>query len=472
MIEAATAGEVHARSVEALLTRSPRRRSRAPPARSRPTPRRSAAAATSSRARCATPPRRAPPALQRTQRAMLNVIEDLRDARRHLEQRVADRTHELRNAIEEAQHANRAKDEFLAMLGHELRNPIAPIQTALELMRLRADDVLVRERAVIERQTQHLAALLEDLLDVSRIARGKVELHRARVSLAEVVMKAVESTGPLFDQQRHELVTDVTHALVVDGDPARLAQVFANLLANAAKYTDPGGRVELAARREGDDLVVRVTDTGCGISAENLPRVFELFAQERQSLDRSRGGLGLGLAIVRNLVVLHGGRVAATSAGPGCGSTFTVWLPAAVAVDEAGPIDGARGPDAAAAPPPAAGRAGTVLVVDDNRDAAAMLAELLDMLGYATRVANDPIEALRLAHELVPDVAVLDIGLPAMDGYELARRLRELPSWREVKLLSLSGYGQEHDRARSRAAGFQEHLVKPVDRATLERHLR
>jgi len=265
--------------------------------------------------------------LQRAQRAMLNVIEDLREARADLESRVASRTAELQRATEEANRASSAKDEFLAMLGHELRNPLAPILTALELMRLRGGDLLLRERTIIERQTSHLATLVDDLLDVSRIARGLVQLKRVNVRLADVIAKAAETAAPLFEQQRHELVVEVPTGFVVDGDPARLAQVFSNLLTNAAKYTDPGGRIVVAARHDGDDIAVGVSDNGRGISAEMLPRVFDLFVQERQNIDRARGGLGLGLAIVRNVVQLHGGRIDAASDGVGWGSTFTVYLP-------------------------------------------------------------------------------------------------------------------------------------------------
>jgi signal transduction histidine kinase/DNA-binding response OmpR family regulator len=377
-----------------------------------------------------------------------------------------------RKAVEdsrtEAILANRAKDEFLAMLGHELRNPLAPILTALELMRLRAPDAVARERSVIERQTQHLAALVEDLLDVSRIARGMVELKRARLRLADIVAKAVETAAPLFEQQRHELVTHVSRDLVVDGDPARLTQVFANLLTNAAKYTDPGGRVEVVAERDGDDIVTRVTDTGRGIASDMIGRVFELFVQERQHLDRSRGGLGLGLAIVRNLVELHGGRVEVASPGPGRGSTFTVRLPRDVHATPEAEASRETRPRPDRAPDPGAI---SVLVVDDNVDAAVLLAELLASRGYTTHIAHDAPAALQLAHDLAPDVALLDIGLPAMDGYELARRLRDLPSWRSVKLLALTGYGQNMDRARSREVGFDDHLIKPIDLPTLEKFL-
>jgi signal transduction histidine kinase/ActR/RegA family two-component response regulator len=402
---------------------------------------------------------------QRAQRAMLNVIEDLREAHQKLEERVTERTSQLEHAHRDAQLANQAKDEFLAMLGHELRNPLAPIVTALELMELRGGDAMKRERTIIERQTQHLSVLVDDLLDVSRIARGIVKLEIERVRLADVIAKAVETTEPLFAQQGHELAVTVPHDLAVNGDPARLAQVFANLLSNAAKYTDPGGKVTVTASAHEDEIAIAVADNGRGIEPEMLPRVWDPFVQEHQKIDRSRGGLGLGLAIVRNLIKLHGGRIEGASAGLGQGSTFTVYLHRADQVP-------AEIPRPAGTAPQYRAQGVSVLVVDDNRDAAEMLAMLLESRGYTTYVAHDPVEALELAHEYVPDAAVLDLGLPVMDGYELARRLRALPNWAHVKLLALTGYGQDVDRVRSKDAGFAEHLVKPVDLGTLERHLR
>ncbi|MGH9889321.1 MAG: ATP-binding protein, partial [bacterium] len=385
---------------------------------------------------------------------------------------VADVTEQVRarRAVEESRAeavlANRAKDEFLAMLGHELRNPLAPILTALELMRLRGGETLTRERTIIERQTLHLASLVDDLLDVSRIARGMVQLKRERVRIADAIAKAIETASPLFEQHRHELVTHVPRDLTVEGDPGRLVQVFANLLTNAAKYTDPSGRVAVSAEGHDGEVVITITDTGRGIAADMLPHVFELFVQERQNLDRSRGGLGLGLAIVRNLVELHGGRVTATSDGAGRGSVFTVHLPRA-AEDLTAPST-APASSSAATPARSPSNAISVLVVDDNEDAAALLGELLLARGYRVHIAHDAPEALQLAHRFVPDVALVDIGLPAMDGYELARRLRALPAWRNVKLHALTGYGQSADRARSQEAGFDQHLIKPIALSTLE----
>ena len=357
----------------------------------------------------------------------------------------------------EAEQANRAKDEFLAMLGHELRNPLAPISTALHLMRLRGVTVIERERVVIERQVAHLIRLVDDLLDVSRITRGKVELQRKRIEIVEAVAKAVEMASPMLEQRQHHLALEVpASGLLVDGDPTRLAQVLANLLTNAAKYTEPGGHIAVAGRREGEQVVITVSDDGMGISAEILPHIFELFMQERQALDRSSGGLGLGLAIVRSLVTLHGGTVDAVSAGRGCGSVFTVRLPAAALARE---VSLPSGPNPTVAK---AGAGRTILVVDDNEDAAEVLAAGLEMLGHKTQVAHDGPEALRVMADFKPDFALLDIGLPVMDGYELARRLRQEPSLAHTRLVAVTGYGQDSDRQRSKEAGFDAHLVKPI----------
>lgn len=359
-----------------------------------------------------------------------------------------------------AQAAARAKDEFLAMLGHELRNPLAPILTALHLMRLRAPGVVEKERLAIERQVNHLVRLVDDLLDVSRITRGNVELKTARIELGEVVARAIETASPLLEQRRHNLSVSVpARGLAINGDSSRLTQVVANLLTNAAKYTEPGGQVSIVATREEGDVVLRVRDSGIGILPEMLPRIFDLFAQGRQSLDRSQGGLGLGLAIVRSLVAMHGGSVSVKSAGRGLGSEFTLRLPSASA-EVATAEEAATNP----APVPEGHR---ILVVDDNEDAAELLALSLSESGYVTRVAHDGPAALRVAEDFAPEVALLDIGLPVMDGYELARRLRA-PGTPPIRLIAITGYGQESDRAASRKAGFDAHLVKPVNPGDLE----
>jgi signal transduction histidine kinase len=361
-----------------------------------------------------------------------------------------------------AELANQAKDQFLAMLGHELRNPLAPIRTALELMEMYAPDYLRRERTVIERQVGQLMMLVDDLLDVGRITRGTIELNRRPIELANVIANGVEIASPVVEARRHELHIDVEPGLAVDGDGARLAQVIANLVTNAAKYTEPGGRIDITGAREGNDVVVRVRDPGMGIPHELLPHVFEMFVQAPQALDRRRGGLGLGLAIVRNLVELHGGTVTASSEGPGKGSQFEVRLAAVPR-------------QVVVAPPPQPkgeprGRR-RVLVVDDNPDALSLLADALEERGYTTARAPDGPSALAVASQLHPHVALLDIGLPVMDGYELGHLLLE--SDRSVKLVAVTGYGRPGDLERSQQAGFAAHLVKPISldavQATIDR---
>jgi PAS domain S-box-containing protein len=363
--------------------------------------------------------------------------------------------------LQSAEAANRAKDEFLAMLGHELRNPLSPILTALQLMRLRGGGDSERELTVIERQVAHLTRLVDDLLDVSRIARGKVELKEEVVQMAEVVATAIEMASPLLEQRTHTLDVGVPmRGLLVRGDSIRLSQVVANLLTNAAKYTPPGGHVSVRAAEEHGEIVLRVRDSGIGIAPDVLPRVFDLFVQEGQAIDRAQGGLGLGLTIVRNLVERHGGTVSAVSAGRGQGSEFIVRLPAVgeAAAENALPADSGEG---------ATGRRSEdrlrILVVDDNVDGAEMLAAALAMKGHETRVAHDGPDALTVAGELHPHIAFLDIGLPVMDGYELAAQFRERSQLQETCLIALTGYGQESDRDRTALAGFHHHLVKPVD---------
>ncbi|HEX4459372.1 MAG TPA: PAS domain-containing protein [Polyangia bacterium] len=370
---------------------------------------------------------------------------------------------------QEAEEANRSKDEFLAMLGHEMRNPLAPITTAIQLMKLRGDDAFARERTTIERQVEHLTRLVDDLLDVSRITRGKIEISGERVNLAAVVASAIEMASPLLEQRQHHLTVHVpAHGLIVDGDPRRLAQIVSNLLTNAANYTEPNGRVELTAARDGDDVVLRVSDNGIGIAPEMLPRVFDLFVQEGQSLERARGGLGLGLAIVRTLVGLHGGTVLAESGGRGRGSTFTIRLPAAKQPTAAATKDAAAAAPATVPPNDREAGGRRVLIVDDNIDAAELLATALELLGHETRVAHDGPSALKLMESFAPEFAVLDIGLPVMDGYELAQRMRGLPALRGTRIVALTGYGQASDHQRSEEAGFDAHLVKPVQLAQLE----
>ncbi len=355
-----------------------------------------------------------------------------------------------------AELACHAKDQFVAMLGHELRNPLAPILTALELMNMHDPTALRKERSVIERQVGQLTTLVDDLLDTARITRGTLELHRRPVELTEVIGHGIEIALPLVEARRHELRLDVQPGVMVDGDPERLAQVFGNLVTNAAKYSEPGGQIDIVGAREADQVVVRVRDRGVGIAADLLPHIFEMFVQAPQEVDRRRGGLGLGLAIVRNLVALHGGVVSASSEGPGRGSEFVVRLP----VHDAHVI---------ASPPPSRpehhpGR--RVLVVDDNPDALSLLADALDDRGYATARAHDGPSALAVAAQLHPEVALLDIGLPVMDGYELAHLLQEANQ--AVKLVAVTGYGQPGDFERTQRAGFAAHLVKPISLETVQ----
>jgi signal transduction histidine kinase/ActR/RegA family two-component response regulator len=370
-------------------------------------------------------------------------------------------TQSLDEARVRAEEAAVAKDEFLAMLGHELRNPMSPILTALQLMRLKGLDS--REQDVIDRQVANLMRLVDDLLDVSRITRGKIELRQERVELAEVAARAIELSSPVLEKKRQVLAVEIpSRGLMLNADPSRLSQILANLLTNAAKYSDEESRVVFAAERAGDRVRIRVKDEGIGIGPDMLARVFDLFVQQRQSVDRSQGGLGLGLAIVRSLVELHGGTVRAHSQGEGRGSEFVVELPLA-----SGQRRDATPPDAAvAATPSRAGSRERVLIVDDNEDARVLLSEALSSLGYVVRTAGDGPGALRLAQEFAPQVALLDIGLPVMDGYELAERLRDSTPAHSLCLIAVTGYGQSADRARALDVGFDAHVVKPL---TLER---
>jgi PAS domain S-box-containing protein len=384
-------------------------------------------------------------------------------AREHAAREAAERQkHVIDKLRVAAESANRAKDEFLAILGHELRNPLSPIVTALQLMKLQgADEKTERARTVIERQVNHLIRLVDDLLDVSRIARGKVELKCELVDMADIVGKAIEMAGPILEQRTQALRVNVPrNTLHVDGDPMRLFQVVSNLLTNAAKYTPPGGQISIGAESLDDEVVLRVRDSGIGIPPDVLPNIFDLFVQERQAIDRSQGGLGLGLTIVRNLVERHGGSVSAHSDGVGRGSEFIVRLPKARPTQAETTAD--DGPAATGSTRTCGPGTPRILVVDDNEDAAQMLAVALEQRGYPTRVAHDAPTALRLAAEFSPEIAFLDLGLPVMDGYELATHLRALPALAGLRLIALTGYGQDSDRERTRQAGFHDHLVKPV----------
>ncbi len=363
------------------------------------------------------------------------------------------------HARRDAEAANRAKDQFLAMLSHELRNPLAPLTSALELMKFKRLGE-GRERDIIERQVRHLTRLVDDLLDVSRITGGKLDLTRTTVRVASFVERAIELTGELIERHNHTLTLQLDGDLAVDGDETRLTQITSNLLSNAARYTPEGGHIVLSTRREGSDAVLRVRDNGVGIDQELLPRVFDMFVQAPQAIARTTGGLGLGLTIVKSLVELHGGTITARSAGPGSGTEVEVRLAAVANVTTPATVTeisiGSRA------------RTGRrVLIVDDNRDAAMLLAELLDDHGHVVRTAFDGSEALAAADEHAPEVAILDLGLPLMDGYEVARRLRA--SHGALRLIALSGYSLTSDHARSREAGFDQHLAKPVNIAALLR---
>ena len=357
--------------------------------------------------------------------------------------------------------SDRNKDEFLAILGHELRNPLAPILTALQVMRVRSTDPSTeRERAIIERQVTHLSRLVDDLLDVSRATMGKIDLRRERIDLATAVARAVEIARPLIEARGHHLSISVpVGALFVEGDLVRLAQVIANLLQNAAKYTERGGHIEVDGRREGGEMILRVRDDGQGIPPERLSSMFELFVQGDQGDDRSHGGLGIGLTLVRSLVQLHGGTVDAFSEGPGKGSEFVIRLPASAR-------EAPRSQAAAQAPPQVHQRR-RVLVVDDDTDAADMLSEALRAAGHEVREEHDGASALVAAAQFQPDVVLLDLGLPGMGGLEVARRLRGYPQLAGVHIVALTGFGHEADRSRSAAVGIESHLVKPVDLNTV-----
>jgi len=362
----------------------------------------------------------------------------------------------------EARDADRRKDEFLAMLGHELRNPLAPIRTALDLMGLHDGSPFEHERTIIKRQVEHVVELVDDLLEVSRITRGKIELRRENLELSSIVARAVEMASPALEQHSHELSLSVPRSGVpVLADLNRLAQAIANLLTNAAKFSEPRGLIELSAARDGDQALIRVRDSGIGISREVLPHIFDPFFQGARTGERSPGGLGLGLAIVKSLVNLHGGTVTAHSDGLGRGSVFTLKLQLAQG-DHA--LNAQRPATVAPIEKPTAGR---ILVVDDNDDAASMLAALLEHLGHVVRFAYDGPSALAMVQDFAPEIALLDIELPVMDGHELARRLRGLDVTAKAYLVAVTGYGQEADRVRALAAGFDEHTTKPVGLDTL-----
>jgi CheY-like chemotaxis protein len=362
---------------------------------------------------------------------------------------------------------DRRKSEFLATLAHELRNPLAPLRNGLQVMKLAKKDAgqVEQARSMMERQLGHMVRLIDDLMDMSRISRGKIELRKERVELAKVLQHAIETSRPLIEAGDHDLTISVpSQPIYVDADPTRLAQVFANLLNNAAKYTEKGGQITLAVQRKAGEVVVSVQDTGVGIPAHMLPKLFEMFMQVDRSLERSQGGLGIGLSLVKRLVEMHGGSVEAHSDGPGKGSEFVVRLAVATQAEERG-APGAAG-DALVATPAKC----RILVVDDNRDSADSLAMLLRITGNEVHTARDGLEAVGAAGVFRPEVVLLDIGLPKLNGYEVGRRIRQQQG-DGVVLIALTGWGQEEDRCRSKEAGFDYHMTKPVEFKALQKVL-
>jgi signal transduction histidine kinase len=399
-------------------------------------------------------------------RAKVSVFADLYRKTRalerlnaELEQRVADRTAALEATTAALQEADRRKDEFLAILAHELRNPLAPIRTAVQLLRKRdlAETQTMRAREVIERQVQHLVCLIDDLLDVSRITRGMITLQRERVLIDAVVARAVETARPLIDARKHELMLDLPEELLsVEGDPTRLVQIIGNILHNSAKFMEPGGRIVLSVVREDSYAVISVRDFGMGIPGDLVPKIFDLFSQVHHKTETPHGGLGIGLALVRRLVEMHGGVVTAKSEGTGKGTELIVRLPV-IGVQSTVvslPTNDLK------RPPQVSPR--RILVADDNSDAAEALALQLRLAGHDVRSANDGLEALEVAETFAPQVVLLDLGMPRMDGYETAREIRRKWWGKTATLVALTGWGGQQDRQRTADAGFDAHLVKPV----------
>ena len=372
---------------------------------------------------------------------------------------------ERKRAQDALRDADRRKDEFLAMLAHELRNPLAPIRNATALLDRMSppDQALKRATAVIQRQSEILTRLVDDLLDVARITQGKIKLQKERIDLITIIARAVEVSRPMMDQRKQQLTVFLPDETVMfEGDLTRLSQVVSNLLNNASKYSEEGGQIWLTAKLNGAEMVLRIRDIGIGIPPDFLPHVFELFTQSDRSLDRSHGGLGIGLTLVRALVQMHGGTVEAHSDGHGHGSEFVVRLPVLTPTPQTAQADAAHHE--------VAGRASSqrILIVDDNVDAAESMAQLLQLNGHEVMFVQDGSAALALSSTFHPKVILLDIGLPGLDGYSVAQRLRKEPETRDVMLIAVTGYGQLEDRDRSKAAGFDYHLVKPVDHNAIE----
>lgn len=398
--------------------------------------------------------------------AASKVLRDI-TAQKQTEAALVSLKNQLAAQLIELQAADRSKDEFLAVLAHELRNPLAPIRNSLHILRLSGELTPAAERVheVMERQVSHLVRLVDDLLEVSRISQGKIELRRESIELAAVIRSAVEASRPAIDEARHQLAISIpAEPILLDADGVRLAQVVSNLLNNAARYTDPGGQIWLTSRQENDEAVISVRDTGIGIPADKLARVFDMFAQIQHVARRTAGGLGIGLTLVKRLTEMHGGRVEARSRGTGQGSEFLIWLPIAKTIPTAGKTVPATNRQATLA-------GHRIMVIDDNRDAADSLAMLLKFLGAEVRTSYDGQAALELLPAFQPTVVLLDIGMPGLDGYEVARRIRQQSLGGDLVLVAMTGWGQAEDRRRSAAAGFNHHFVKPVDPAALEQLL-
>jgi len=386
-----------------------------------------------------------------------------------LDHRVTERTNALLASDAQLREANRRKDEFLATLAHELRNPLAPVRNAVQVLRLQGAAMPEVQWAseIVERQVQAMSRLIDDLMDVSRINQGRIELRRERVDLASVLQDAVDTSRPLIDEFGHQLEVSLPPLLLpLDADPTRLAQAFMNLLNNAAKYMDRGGRIEVSVQREDNDVLVAVIDRGIGIEPDRLESVFEMFSQVETALERSRGGLGIGLSLTQRLIELHGGSVRACSRGLGHGSEFLVRLPLApMLVDEL--PSAAPDPHPAAVSPVASGTHLRILVADDNKDAADTLAMLLQIMGHRVRQVGDGEAAVDAVADFNPQVVLLDIGMPKLNGYEACRRIRTQPGGEAMTLVAVTGWGQADDRRKSQEAGFDQHLVKPVNPAVL-----
>ncbi|MCG6158150.1 ATP-binding response regulator [Rubinisphaera margarita] len=397
---------------------------------------------------------------------LLRVRRQAVELHRRSEQELQKSNEQLRRQAEALQEADRRKDEFLAVLAHELRNPLAPIRTGLELLRMAGDDrEMVEEvRTTMEVQTQQLVRLVDDLLDVSRITSGKITLRKERLKLETAVQSAINATRSLIEEREHELtVTLPPQTIYLQADPTRLAQIISNLLSNAARYTLNGGHLELTARQDDGHVLVTIKDNGIGIPPEMLDEIFEMFAQVDRTLERSQNGLGIGLSLVKRLTEMHGGTVEVHSDGPGCGSEFTVRLP--ILVEQ---MRDAREVDTQV---PVHSKVRRVLIVDDNKAAAQMLGAVVKLMGNEIRTADDGLQALEVASEFLPDVVLMDLGMPRLNGYEAARRMREQPWGQNIVLIALTGWGQDGDRQRTSEAGYDCHLVKPIEPAALRKVL-